>query len=369
MLIGVGILFGLIFIYKVFMEIMIRRYIASQSRVVTVSAMKVDFAPWQSQFKAIGSLRAIKGVNVTSGLAGNVDTIAFTPGSTVVEGALLVQLNIDSDVALLHSLEATTDLAKITYKRDQGQFAIKAISKEVLDTDAANLKNYQAQVAQQEAIIAKKIIRAPFSGRLGVSAVNPGQYINPGDKVVSLQQLDPIYADFYVPQQALEQLRVGQKVFLSSDSFPKKKFTGTITTIDPIVDTATRNVQVEATISNPQLELLPGMFVSIIVETAEPKHFLTLPQTAVTFNPYGSVVFIIKPKGTDKKDKDKKVVHQIFVKTGETRGDQVIILDGLKQNDEVVTSGQLKLKNDTEVTIDNSVAPINNPDSILLNDH
>jgi membrane fusion protein (multidrug efflux system) len=276
-------------------------------------------------------------------------------------------LNIDADVAQLHALQATAELNKITYNRDKAQLAIKGVSKEVVDTDAATLKNMLALVDQQTATIAKKIIRAPFAGRLGISNVNPGQYINPGDSIVTLQQLDPIYVDFYVPQQSLSRLKVNQSVTLVSDTFPGKKFKGKITTINPIIDSSTRNVEIEATIENPEFELVPGAFVTATVDTGNAQRFLTLPQTAITFNPYGDVVYLVQ-----KSDKDKSVLtaQQSFVTEGDTRGEQVAITQGLKEGDEVVTTGQLKLKNGTEITIDNSVPmPSNNPAPELANSH
>jgi membrane fusion protein (multidrug efflux system) len=363
MLISVGVLFGLIFLYKIAMMMLFKHFMAEYaSPTATVTAMKVDYSTWQPQLNASASLRAVRGVNVTSELAGMVQTIYFKPGSVVKQGDVLVQLNADSDIAQLNSLHASAELAKTVYQRDKAQYAIKAISKATLDTDAADLKSKQAQVAEQAAMVAKKTIRAPFSGRLGISAINPGQYISPGDKIVTLQQLDPIYADFYVPQQNMVNIKTGQALTMNVDAFPKQAFTGSITTIDPLVDTSTRNVEVEATIPNPQFKLTPGMYASLNVQTGAPQRYLTLPQTAISFNAYGDVIYIVKT--TDQKDKNGKpvlTVTQSFVTTGETRGDQIAVLKGLRAGDTVVTSGQLKLKNGSKVAIDNTVVPANNP--------
>jgi len=364
MLICVGILFGVIFGYKLFISLMMKRYMAANvSPAVTVSAMPVGYSLWQPKLRASGSSRALKGVSVTTELAGMVQTIYFTPGAFVEAGTVLVQLNADSDVALLHSLQASADLAKTVYTRDKAQFAVKAVSQATLDADAANLKSADAQVEQQAATVAKKTIRAPFSGRLGISAVNPGQYINPGDKVVTLQTLDPIYVDFFVPQQMLAQLQTGLPVNITTDTFIGQTYTGKITTIDPLVDRTTRNVEVEATIMNPKSELTPGMFVSVEVDVGTEQKYLTLPQTAISFNPYGQLVYVVMQSGAD------KIVKQAFVKTGETRGDQVTILEGLKEGDMIVTSGQLKLKNGSKVIINNSIVPPNNPAPKLPNEH
>lgn len=370
MLILVGILFGGIFIYKGIASLMLRYFILSSGApVINVSAMKAEYEFWQPQISAAGSLRAIRGVNVTTELAGLVQTIYFTPGASVEQNTLLVQLNAISDIALLHSLEANAELAKVTYLRDKAQYAAKAVSKQTLDTDAANLKSLRAQVAQQAATVAKKTIRAPFAGRLGISAINPGQYLNPGDTIVMLQTIDPIYADFFVPQQALARIKVGQLVTITTDTFPGKSFTGKITTINPAVDTSTRNVGVEATIANPEAKLAPGMFATVTVNTDAPQRYLTLPQTAISFNPYGELIYVIKENGQDKKGKSILTASQVFVETGETRGDQIAVLKGLKDGEQVVTSGQLKLKNGSRVAINNSVVPPNNPTPSAPDEH
>ncbi len=361
MLILLAILFGCIFLYKAVMGFIIKRAMSANVKIISVSTMKVGPSLWQPKLAASGSLRAIRGVNVTTELAGLVQTIYFTPGAMVKEGSLLIQLNADNDIALLHSLQANAELAKITYLRDKAQYAIEAVSKAQVDTDTGTLKSDVAQVAQQAAIVAKKTIRAPFSGRLGVSQVNPGQYLNTGDPVVMLQTLDPIWTDFYVPQQEIGHLKVGLPVNVISDSFPGKIFTGKITTINPAVDATTRNVEVEATISNPKYALAPGMFASVEVITGPPKAYLTLPLTAISFNPYGELVFVVRQTGTDKDNKPILTATQVFIKTGETRGDQVTVLQGLKEGDMVVTSGQLKLKNGSRVAINNSVVPENSP--------
>lgn len=368
MLICMGVLFAAILIYKVAMLLLFKHFMAKRSQVVTVSAMKVSYSPWQPQIHAVGSLRAIRGVNVTTELAGMVQAIYFAPGAVATENATLVQLNADTDVAQLNALRAQAELANVTYERDRAQYKAQAISKATLDADSANLKNLQAQVAAQTAILDKKTIRAPFSGRLGISAINRGQYLNPGDKVVTLQQLDPIYIDFYVPQQAFMQLAVGQPVRVTVDAFPGEIFSGNITTIDPLVDTTTRNMEVEATLANPKLHMIPGMFAAVTVNTGKAQRFLTLPQTAVSFNSYGSVVFVVKK--TEQKDSDDEpilTVKQQLITTGEVRGDQVTVLQGLQEGDEVVTSGQLKLKNGTQVVIDNSVVPANRAAPVLHN--
>lgn len=369
MLISLGILFGSIFLYKAFISYMIKKSISSQKNIVSVASMTVEEQKWQPELTASGSLRAIRGVNVTTELAGMVQTIQFKPGDNVKKGDLLVQLNADTEIAQLHSLEANAEIAKTTYLRDKAQYQIHAISKQIVDNDAANLKSIEAQVEQQKTIIAKKSIIAPFTGKLGVNNVNPGQYVNPGDKVVTIQTLDPIYADFYIPQQQIAQLKLGQEVFVTSNAYPKNSYTGKITTIEPTLDPSTRNVQVEATVSNDHQELLPGMFVSVRVITGEPLSVLTIPQAALSFNSYGNLVYVIEKSKQLRDGKPVLIAKQHFVTTGDTRGEQIMVLNGLKSGDEIVISGQLKLKNGSEVAINNSIKIPDSANPTLPNNH
>jgi len=209
--------------------------------------------------------------------------------------------------------------------------------------------------------VAKKFIRAPFAGRIGIRQVDVGQFIKEGEKIATLQVLDPIYVDFYVPQQELSRLKVGEAVTAATDTFPDETFKGEISAIDPKVDTDTRNVQVRATLKNPEHKLLPGMFATVSIQSGKPQDFVTLPQTAITFSPYGDTVFLVEEKGKGADGKPAKVAKQSFVTTGRTRGDQVAILKGVKAGDTVVSSGQLKLKNGTPLIVNNTVTPADNP--------
>jgi membrane fusion protein, multidrug efflux system len=361
MLLIVGILFGAIFAYKAFQNFMMRKMLSQGAPTITVSAMQAQLSDWEPQYKVTGSLRTIKGVNVTTELPGMIREIVFTPGAFVKQGDLLVQLDIDADVAELKSLEAKAKYAKITLDRDSAQYKFGAVSKEQVDSDVANYKSSAEQVKAQIANIAKKTIRAPFDGKLGISAVNPGEYLNAGQKVVNLQTLDPIYVDFNVPQEALARFDVGQTVSIEIDTYPNVTFSGKVTTIDPEVDKNTRNIQVEATLPNPEHKLLPGMFANVITTTGSPQKFLTLPQTAISFNSYGDIIYILSQANKDNKGNAMWKAHQRFVTTGERRGNQVAVLDGVKAGDMVVTSGQLKIKNDSIVTINNSVEPSDDP--------
>jgi membrane fusion protein (multidrug efflux system) len=366
MLIAVGLLIGGLVGYNYFKGYMMQKYMGKGGQPpATVSAMKAEYQLWQPQLNAVGTLRAVRGVDVTTEVAGLVRSVNFKSGDEVKAGQVLAQLNADSDIAQLHSLEAAAELASIVYERDKAQLAAEVISKAQVDTDAGDLKSKRAQVAQQQAVVEKKTLRAPFAGKLGISIVNPGQYLNPADKLVTLQTIDPIYVDFYLPQQQLPQVTIGQTVTLTTDTYKDVVFSGKINAINPKIDTNTRNVQVEATIPNAKRQLLPGMFANVRVNSGEENRYITLPQTAITFNPYGDTVFVVKP--SDKKeDKDEKgnarlLAQQVFVTTGPTRGDQVAILKGIEPGTEVVTSGQVKLKNGTPLIVDNKVQPSNSP--------
>jgi membrane fusion protein, multidrug efflux system len=348
----------------------------------TVSSTIVQKVDWQPHLSSVGTMVAVRGVDVTTEIAGLVRTINFKSGQDVAAGQLLVQLNADADIAQLRALEAASELAVSVLARDRQQFAAQAISQAQIDSDLADLKSKQALAAQQAALVQKKTIRAPFAGKLGITTVNPGQYLNPGDKIVTLQTIDPIYVDFYIPQKNLSGLQVGQVLNLSSDAYANVAFAGKVSAISSKVDPATRNVQVEATVANPKRQLLPGMFANVNVEVGDKKLYLTLPQTAITYNPYGSTVFVVYPASQAPKPATASapaasasasapaapppkagdlVVQQVFVTTGETRGDQVAVLTGLTEGQQVVTSGQIKLKNGSPVVISNVVQPLNNP--------
>ena len=336
----------------------------AQSKVplpaAVVTAMHVPFDEWQPRVSAVGSIKAVKGVDVTTEVGGIVRTLGFKPGQEVADQTLLVQLNADSDIALLHSLEATADLAVIVLKRDKAQLAVNAVSQAQVDTDTADLKAKLAAAEQQRALVAKKTIRAPFAGRIGITGVNPGQYLNPGDKIATLQTFDPIYIDFTVPQTQLEAIDIGQEVSVTADGLSNQTFTGRISTIDTQFDPTTRNVTVEATVDNPKHSLVPGMFARALVDSGTAQRYLTVPQTSVTYNPYGTTVFIATAQKNDKGE-DVLTAQQTFIKTGPTRGDQVAIVSGVKEGDLLITSGQMKLKNGSPVQINNSAAPLNEP--------
>lgn len=363
MLCGVFLLLGLIFGFNQLKTFMIKHFIAGMGLPpATVSTMVVETTAWQPKLSSVGNVRAFRGVDLSTEIGGLVQTVPIKSGMDVKEGDLLIKLNDASDVAQLNSLKAQADLAKVINERDRQQLAIQAISKNVFDTSKADAKSKQAQVEQQTALVAKKNLKAPFSGRVGIVMINPGQFVNPGDKLLTLQTLDPIFVDFNLPQSNAEQIQVGQEIVVTTDAFKDASFTGKVTAVSPKVDTNTRNIQIEAQLANPDKKILPGMFANVNIKLGDEVKMLTLPQTAVTYNPYGSTVFIAKPTGKkDKQGKPALEAQQVFVTTGPTRGDQVAILKGVEEGATVVTSGQLKLKNGTPLIVNNKVLPSNSP--------
>ncbi|HEY4172839.1 MAG TPA: efflux RND transporter periplasmic adaptor subunit [Rhodopila sp.] len=326
-----------------------------KSAVPTVATAKATMQQWQPTQTATGSARASNGADMAAEIGGVIDRIDFKSGQDVSAGTELLRLRPNDDDAKLAQLQASAELAAVTLRRDQLQFAAHGVAQATVDSDAANLKVARAQVAAQQAVMAEKVVKAPFAGRLGVRQVDVGQYIAAGTAIVTLQQLDPMFVDFYLPQQALGQTSVGQKVEISADAYPGKTFDGVISSLGAKVDSSSRMLQVRASIPNPDGKLLPGMFLSVSVDSGPAQSLVTIPAAAVAYNPYGSLVYVLH-------DKDgKQVVAQQFVTTGANRGDQVSILKGIKANDVVVTAGQLKLHNGSAVKVDNTVQPTDNP--------
>lgn len=352
MIVGVLLLIALIAGIKV---LLVMRMIHGMPKPApfTVSTTTAREQPWQPALSAVGTLRAANGADLAMDVAGLVTGVNLKSGQDVKQGQVLVQLRDGDDVAQLQQLEAAAQLSQLTFERARKQLAAQAISKADYDTAAADLKGRQAAVAQQKVVVAKKQLRAPFAGRAGIITTSPGDYLSAGTAVVTLQQLDPLFVDFYVPQSELGRLQVGQAVNLKLDAYADRGFTGKLSAISPKVDLGTRNVQVEATVPNHDKALTPGMFAKVSVDVGNEQPRLTLPQAAIVYNPYGDTVYVVQPS----KGKEPPTVKQTFVTVGETRGDQVAILKGIEPGTVVVTSGQIKLKNDAPITIDNSVKP------------
>lgn len=343
----------LVFGYLIGMRLIVSHIMSSTKQIVTISTTHAKPTQWQSQLSAVGSLHAIEGADLSFEVTGIVTKTGFTAGDDVKKGTLLVQLRDDSDRATLAANQASADEALRTYKRYVELNKANAISQSSFDTALANMKSTQANVQAQAALVEKKAIRAPFDGRVGIRQVDVGQYVAAGTTAVTLQRLDPIFVDFQVAQQQLSLISVGDRIQLASDASPGNVFPGTINAIDPKIDTTTRTVHVRALVANPDKKLLPGMFGGVTIDVGAPRKPLTLPQTAVTYNTYGSVVFVVTKATVD--GKEHLVAQQRFVTTGETRGDQVVILSGVTAQDEVVSAGGNKLKNGSLVTINNKV--------------
>jgi len=355
MLVIVGVVFFLIFGFGTFRNIMIGKFLATLPfQPQTVATIKAPSTAWQPSMNAVGSLVAINGANISAEVAGIVDTIKFQSGDNVPAGALLVTLRPNNDNAVLAELQATADLDRVNYQRDVKQLKADAVSQATVDSDQAALQSAVAQVEAQQALMAEKQIKAPFAGTLGIRQVDVGQYLAAGTEIVTLQQLNPLFVDFYLPQQAISQISVGQPVTIGIDAFPDQNFTGTIVALNSAIDTATRTVQVRAILPNDKLQLRPGMFATVNIAVGQPRTFVTLPQAAITYNPYGDTVFTIAP-GTGADGKQELIAKQQFVQIGDTRGDQVAVLKGLSEGDEVVTAGQLKLRNGVSVIVNNDV--------------
>lgn len=361
MLIAVTVVFGAIVGFNMFRAKMIQQFLASQGAPPqTVTTMVAAYEEWQPQLSAIGTLRAVRGVDLAFEVSGRVTQVNVASGQEVKAGEVLIKLYDADDQAKLRQLEANAELARIQLARTQKQLQVNAVAQSQYDTDYANARSLEAQVAEQKALIVKKAMTAPFAGRIGIVTVNPGQYANPGDKLLTLQQLDPIYVDFYLPQQELGRLKPGQPVSARSDAYPDMGFVGRVTAVDPRVDADSRNVHVEAVFANSERRLVPGMYVTVSLQTGSPERHITLPQTSVMVNPYGDTAFLVE-EGKDAEGKPVLTAKQVFVTLGSKRGDQVAILNGIAEGQTVVTSGQLKLKNGTKILVNNSVQPTNDP--------
>jgi len=326
----------------------------------SVTSVVVKREQWPATTGVIGTLEAVHGVMVSADLPGTVDKINFDSGKAVREGEVLVELDTRQERAQLAALEAQRDLAKVNYGRMQQLVKEGVISRMEYDQATAQQKQTEANVGEIRATIERKTIRAPFSGILGLRKINLGQYLSAGSAIVQLQSLSPIYVDFGLPQQALTQVRVGRTLRVTSDDLVGKVFTGRVTALDSVVDQTTRNVQMQATLLNPEGKLRPGMFVQVEVTLGESRPVIELPASAISFAPYGDSVYVITDL-KDQKGQSYRGVRQQFVKVDGSRGDQVAIVSGLNPGDEVVTSGVFKLRNGAAVQVNNKVQPGNNP--------
>lgn len=323
--------------------------------VVTSATVKED--TWENTLSVTGSIAPVQGVTVSAEMAGKIVKIAFESGAMVKAGDLLVQLDVNSEEAQLRAAESSVALAKLNLDRAKELLGKTTISQAEFDAADAQFKQASAQADTIRATIAKKTIRAPFAGRLGLRLVNLGQNLKEGDPVAALQTLDPVYVNFSLPQQRVGAVAPGAMVRVTSDAAPTENYEGKVNAVNPEIDPATRNVRVQATLANPAEKLRPGMFANVVVVLPTQEKVMAIPATSVLYAPYGDSVFIIEEKKNEKTGKMEQVLRQQFVRLGNARGDFVDVQSGLKAGDQVVTSGVFKLRGGMVVTIDNKLAP------------
>lgn len=319
-----------------------------------VASATVEEAAWQRTLTAIGSVTPVQGVNVPVELNGTVQEIAFESGATVAAGDLLVRMDTSAEDAQLRALEAQAELARINAERARKLRADNTLSESELDSAEATLKQAQANADAVRAVIAKKTIRAPFAGRLGIRLVMLGQYLEAGKPIVSLQALDTVHVDFSLPQQEIAQLAPGMSVRVTSDTYPTNQFHGELTSLNPDLNANTRSVQLQATLANPGHLLRPGMFVRAEVLLSGSQKVVTIPATAVFRAPYGDSVYLIEPSTNSS---NGLVVRQQFIRTGQMRGDYVSVEAGLQPGQRVVSAGLFKLRNGMSVVEQNDIVP------------
>lgn len=325
----------------------------------SVTTVVAKTEEWPSTIAAIGSVTAVQGVVVAADLPGVVEKIYFDSGKMVKAGETLVQLDIRQEQAQLASAEAGLKLSQVNLDRMQNLNQQGIAAKADWDKLDAETKQADAKIAEIKATIARKTIKAPFSGLLGIRQVNLGQYLAAGAPIVPLQSLDPIYVNFNVPQQQVGQLKAGDEVRVSSES--NGTFTGKITAVNSVIDEATRNIQIQATLSNPQGKLRPGMFVNTSTGVGTATQVIPLPASSVNYAPYGDSVYVVEDMKDQKNGKTYKGVRQQFVKLGPGKGDQVAVLSGIKPGEEIVTSGVFKLRPNAAVQVNNKTVPSNSP--------
>ncbi len=335
----------------------------------TVTSSTVEEQSWEQSLAAVGSVSPVEGADLRAEASGNVVEIAFDSGELVTQGQLLVKLDTRTEEAQLKAAEAAKELARLDLERSESLRASRTISTSEYDSARARYTEAEAQVENIQSIIDDKYVRAPFTGRTGIRRVNQGSFVNVGDHIVTLQSLQQVYVDFSLPQQVIRELRDGLEVVATVDSFPDREFRGKLTATSPLLDTATRTIDVQATFENPDELLRPGMFAKVRVIKPEKKQVLSIPSTAVLYAPYGNSVYIIEEVAEESEAEENEqpqlgapyehtgfVIRQQFVRTGESRGDFISILDGLKPGRRVVSEGVFKLQNNASVVISDSLA-------------
>lgn len=344
------VLIGGLFAYKFYqIQIAVSSIKPPPPAVVAVAKVKTEL--WDTSIDAVGSLTAVAGVAISNELAGKVKSISFDSGQTVKMGEVLVELDSETDKAELQGLIAEQHHAELRFARSEKMLDKKFISLSDYDQNQASLDLAKAAVAAKKLIIEKKRIKAPFTGELGIRQVDLGQFLPPGSAVVSLQKLDPIYVDFTIPERHVSHVAINQQVAIQIQAYPNQVYNGAITAISPNIEQNSRSIKIRASLDNPNKQLRPGMFAQIKIVANHPVQVLTIPDTAISFNPYGNSVFLVSQSA------QAYQVQVRQVRTGQSRQGRVEILDGLNQDDLVVSAGQLKLRNNMPVTLDQNPAP------------
>jgi len=374
MIIVLVIVFGGIFGFDALRNHMKNQFFAHyEPPPVTISTAVAKQVSWTPYISAVGSISAFNGVNITAQQAGQVNKIYFQSGEQVKEHQLLIGQNIAIDTQDLKNYEAALQLAKVTFQRQQKLFKTHFVSASAFDESKAKLQEAQTNVDKTKVVIDQKIIKAPFAGKIGIRIANLGQYLNPGDKLTSLQAMNPLRVLFSTPEQYLSQLKIGQTIHVKIDTYPKDTFVGKVIAINSEVNNETRNIQIEANLPNNKLILVPGMFANVKVLMPSKLKVTVIPQTAINYTLYGDSVYIVYPdkqpqkkatKKTTAKAKPTYIVKRVYVSLGDSRSNLVQVLQGVKPGDVVVSSGQLKLHNNGRVIVNNS-ANINQAPKVL----
>lgn len=355
MLLAVGIFFGSVFGWKAFQAFQVNQHNRDAGMpAVTVSTTVAGAETWTPVIPSVGTLRARQGVDITAQEAGIITELRFESGAEVQQGDVIAQQYVEDERARLKALEADVELAELNLVRVQDLLKKNLSSQFDYDTRKADRDRAVAQARNLRLVIEKKTIRAPFDGRIGIRQVDLGEYVEPGDPIVRLEALDSILVDFPVPQRSIGLVRVGQSLIINVDAYPGIDFSGTVTAVSPQVRSQTRDVRIEGSVDNGSRQLLPGMFAEIGIQLTQKDRVVTLPQSTITYSPYGDSVFVIE-ETRDEQGNSTLLARNRFVEVGETRGDQIAVLSGVEAGETIVTAGQVKLRNDSAVIIDNSV--------------
>jgi membrane fusion protein, multidrug efflux system len=323
----------------------------------TVTSFTVEQVEWQPRLGAVGTISPVQGATISAEMPGTVAEVLFQSGTPVKQGDMLLKLDTSAEEATLRSAQADFELAKNEFERAKDLADRRVISKSEFDAASARFAQAQAAVQNAQSAIAKKQIRAPFDGIAGIREVNVGQMVPVGQRLVTLQSLDPVYIDFSLPQQDLAAVRPRLQVIVQTDAIPNEQFTGELTAVNSAIDPATRSVALQATLANPKHLLRAGMFARVQVVLPEAKTVLRVPITAVKYAPYGNSVYVIEKQKDEKSGEERLMLNEKFVRTGETRGDFVAVTEGLEPNQQIVSTGVFKLRNKLPVVIDNKLAP------------